>query len=54
MEYIIKKILCIIILDKRFIEKKSINLEKVCFIKGFGFFIEKGMKIIEVVIDVYV
>lgn len=54
MEYTTKKILCIITLDKRFTEKKSTNLKKACFIKGLGFLIEKGMKIIEVVTDAHV
>lgn len=53
MKYIIKRILCIIILDKRMIEKKSINLEKVCFVKGLEFLLSKDMKVVEVVIDVY-
>ena len=41
------KILCIITLDKRMVDKKSTNLEKA----GLVFLLSKGMKEVEVVTD---
>ncbi|XP_055997869.1 uncharacterized protein LOC125647150 [Ostrea edulis] len=54
MEYISKKILYIITLDKRSTDKKSTNLEKACFQKGMRFFKDAGLKVVEVVTDAHV
>lgn len=53
MEYEIKKILLIVIMNKRMIDKKSIVFEKVCFLKGLRELFVKNLKVVEVVIDVY-
>ena len=53
MEYTTKKILCIITLDKRMVDKKSTNLERACFVKGLEFLLSKDMKIVEVVTDAH-
>ena len=54
MENTMKKILCIITMDKRVTEKKSTNLEKACFIKGLKFLLDKDLKIKEIVTDAHV
>lgn len=54
MEYDTKTILYILTMDKRATEKKSTNLEKACFVKGFSFLLDKGLRIVEVVTDAHV
>lgn len=49
-----KKILCITTMDKRSTDRKSTNLEKACFLRGMQFFKDKGIKVVEVLIDAHV
>ena len=52
-EYTTKKILCIITLGKRMVDKKSTYFERVCFVQGLEFLLSKEMKIVEVVTDAH-
>lgn len=53
MDNKMKKIIFVKILDKREIEKKNVKFEKVGFLRCFQEIQDKGLIVLEVVIDVY-